>query len=209
MVPAIATGMNFEVFQLDVQTAFLYADIEEDVYVKRAPEYENTNKTGEPQVMRLLKSLYRLPKSPINWWKIMDSFSGEVGFESLKSDTCVCVYPENGSTAILTLCVDELLLLGEDMAVLENIKKLIGRFKMTGMGDVSLVLGKEVTRECEQGNLSISLDSYTKSILETFGMGECTALSTSGGGAELRWGNRRNSCSTKSTSSVSKRLRVR
>ena len=79
--------MNYDVFQLDVQTAFLNADVEEDVYVKTAPGYENTNKTGEQQVMRQLKSLYGLPNSPLNWWKTIDPFLVEIEFEPLKSDT--------------------------------------------------------------------------------------------------------------------------
>ena len=36
MVLAIAAELNLEVSQLDVKTAFLYADIEEEVYFKTA-----------------------------------------------------------------------------------------------------------------------------------------------------------------------------
>ena len=103
---------------------FLTVGVEEDVYVKTAPGYENTNKTGGPRVMRLLKSLYGLPNSPLNWWKAIDPFLIEIGFEPLKSDARVYVYHKNGTTVILTLCVDDLLLLGEDIVVLEIVKKL-------------------------------------------------------------------------------------
>ena len=61
MVLAIAAEMNYEVFQLDVQTAFLNADVEEYVCVKTAPGCENTNKTGEPQVTRCLKASTACP----------------------------------------------------------------------------------------------------------------------------------------------------
>ena len=84
IVLAIAADIDYEVFQIDVQTAFLNANVEEDVYVKTAPGYENTSKTGEPQVMRLL---YVLPNSPLNWWKTIDPFLVEIEFEPLKSDT--------------------------------------------------------------------------------------------------------------------------
>ena len=66
----------------------------------------------------------------------------EIGFESLKSDTCVYVHHKNGTTAIFFLYVDDLHMLGEDIVALEMLKnKLMGRLKMTDMGDVSLVLG--------------------------------------------------------------------
>ena len=58
------------------------------------------------------------------------------------------------------------------MQVIETIKeKLMKTFKMTDMGDVSLVLGMQVTRDRERGTLIITQENYTKSILDRFGMG--------------------------------------
>ena len=72
MVLAIAVEMNWEVVKLDVKTAFLYADVEEDVFVEMAPGYETTNRNGVQLVMKLVKSLYGLAQSPQNWWKTID-----------------------------------------------------------------------------------------------------------------------------------------
>ena len=67
MVLAIAAEMNWEVVQLDVKTAFLYVDIEEDVFVDLAPGYETANRKGVQLVMKLGKSLYGLAHSLQNW----------------------------------------------------------------------------------------------------------------------------------------------
>ena len=40
MMLAIVAEVDYEVLMLDVQTAFLNADVEEEVYVKMAPGYE-------------------------------------------------------------------------------------------------------------------------------------------------------------------------
>ena len=64
MVLAIAAELNLEVRQLDVKTAFLYADIEEEVYVNAAPGFETTNKDGVQLVTKLGESLYGLAQSP-------------------------------------------------------------------------------------------------------------------------------------------------
>ena len=40
MVLATAAEKGWTVWQLDAQTAFLYADVEEEVWVKMAPGYE-------------------------------------------------------------------------------------------------------------------------------------------------------------------------
>ena len=70
--------------------------------------------------------------------------------------------------------------------MIETIKeKVMGKFKMADMGDVSLVLGMQVARDREQGTLAITQENYTKSILDRFGMGSCNPLSTLGFGLEL------------------------
>ena len=38
-------------------------------------------------------------------------------------------------------------------------------FKLKNMGNVSLVLGMQVTRECEKGTLTISQEDYTRPML--------------------------------------------
>ena len=45
MVLAIAAEMDWEVRQLDVKTAFLCADIEEDVFVAEPPGFETQGNT--------------------------------------------------------------------------------------------------------------------------------------------------------------------
>lgn len=60
MVLVIESEISYDGFQLDVLTAFLNAGVEEDVHVKIATGYPNTNKTGEPPVMRLPKNPVRL-----------------------------------------------------------------------------------------------------------------------------------------------------
>ena len=59
------------------------------------------------------------------------------------------------------------------------------QFKTTDMGDVSLVLGMQVTRDRQRKTLTISQENYTKSILERFGMADCKLSSTPGFGSEL------------------------
>ena len=123
MVLAIAAELNLEVRQLDVKTAFLYADIEEEVYVKTALGFETTNKDGVQLVMKLGKSLYGLAQSPRSWWKTIDPKLIEIRFVPLKSDSCVYIYNHNNTVVIITLYVDDLLVIGSNVRVIETIKK--------------------------------------------------------------------------------------
>lgn len=56
---------------------------------------------------------------------------------------------------------------------------------MIDVGVVSLVLGMEVTGDCDRGTVTVSQKLYTKSILERFGMDTCNPLSTTWFGSEL------------------------
>ena len=63
--------------------------------------------------------------------------------------------------------------------------KLQKHFKMTDMGEASLVLGMEIKKDREAGTLTISQEAYCKSILERFGMSDCKPASTPGYGSEI------------------------
>ena len=166
MVLAIAAEYNLEYWQLDYNTAFLKADVTEEVDVKMAPGCEQFDENGVPLITSLLKSLYGLRQSPINWWNTIDQHLVEIGFKCLKSDLCVYTYSECGAIYILTLYVDYVFLLGKYVLVLRHIKqKLMSRFSMTDMGDVSLVPGMGVIRDCEKGTVTITQEIYTKSLL--------------------------------------------
>lgn len=60
---AVATKLNLPVSQMDVTGAFLYGDIEEDVYLKLP---EGAYNDGE-NIVKLNKYLYGHKKSPKYW----------------------------------------------------------------------------------------------------------------------------------------------
>ena len=70
------------------------------------------------------------------------------------------IYNHDG-VIIVTLYVDDLLVVGGDIQLIEKIwSKLMEKFKMTDMGDVSLVLGMQTTRDREKKTLTISQEEY-------------------------------------------------
>ncbi|GJW79123.1 ribonuclease H-like domain-containing protein [Tanacetum coccineum] len=55
---------NWSLFQLDVNNAFPYADLHEDVYMDSLPRYYDSSET---KVYKLVKSLYGLKQAPRQW----------------------------------------------------------------------------------------------------------------------------------------------
>ena len=59
---SLAARLNFEVEKLDVKTAFLHGDLEEEIYMQQPEGFEVKGK--ENLVCKLKKSLYGLKKAP-------------------------------------------------------------------------------------------------------------------------------------------------
>lgn len=159
MVPAIAAEQNWEVLELDVQTEFLIADIEGNVYVVEPPGFEFTG--GPSQAMKLLKKPYGLPDSTTKWWNTIDLYLVEIILESLKSDTFAYAYTAKKRVlATFTLYADDLLLLRGDGELRETLtNKLMSRFKMNDIRNAPLALGMKVARDRERGTLAISQEN--------------------------------------------------
>ena len=58
MIMAIAAEKNLEMISLDVKTAFLYGDLDEEIYMHQPEGFILPGREGE--VCRLIKSIYGL-----------------------------------------------------------------------------------------------------------------------------------------------------
>ena len=108
-----------------------------------------------------------------------------IGFRPTKSDPCVYTHGSGVTLVILTLYIDDILITGKDATLVEQKKELKERFEMTDMGEVSRILGMEVTRDYDEGTFAITQTAYVDNILERFGMQNANAAHTPGYGPEL------------------------
>ena len=132
MMLAIAAELNYKIHIVDVLTTLLNADVEEEYFVKMPSEYERSNKTGVPLVMKLRKCLYGLRQSPKDWFGTINQCLGGTRFHPLKSYPCVYIYEDKVGFVILTLYLDDLLLLGASKLLLNKLEKqLMDQFEMT------------------------------------------------------------------------------
>lgn len=63
--------------------------------------------------------------------------------------------------------------------------KLMERFAMAYMGEISLMFGMQISRNRKEATLTISHAHYLESLLEGHGMAECSSLYITGQGPEL------------------------
>jgi ATP-binding cassette subfamily B (MDR/TAP) protein 1 len=82
VVLGIAATMNLEIEQLDVKTAFLHGDLEEEIYIEQLEGFIVEDK--EHQLCRLKKSLYGLKQAPRQWYKKFESFMTKLGYRKVQ-----------------------------------------------------------------------------------------------------------------------------
>ena len=84
---ALVAQFDLELAQLDVKTAFLHGDLEEEIYMSQPDGFRVAG--NEKLVCRLKKSLYGLKQSPRKWYKCFDSFMLEQDYTRSQFDHCV------------------------------------------------------------------------------------------------------------------------
>jgi hypothetical protein len=66
--------------QLDVVTAFMEANIDEEIYMRQPEGFRRTDSKGTELVCLLQKALYGLKQAPMNWNKTIIAWLEEYGF---------------------------------------------------------------------------------------------------------------------------------
>lgn len=134
VVLSLAASLNDEVEQLDVKTAFLHGDLEEEIYMEQPEGFVVKGK--EDMVCKWKKSLYGLKQAPRQWSKKFDSFMIDHGYARTTSDHCVYVkkFGEN-DFLILLLYVDDMLIVGHDAKKIASLKDELSKsFAMKDLG---------------------------------------------------------------------------
>ena len=153
---SIAARMNLEVEQLDVKTAFLHGDLEEEIYMQQPEEFVKRGK--EHLVCRLKKTLCGLKQAPRQWYRKFDSFMTDQGYHKTQANHCVFVKKfEGGDFLILLLYVDDMLIVGRDQAKIQILKKALNRtLTMKDLGPARQILGMHIIRDRPKKQLWLS-----------------------------------------------------
>ncbi|GKC37955.1 transposable element [Tanacetum coccineum] len=131
---------------MDVKTAFLHGDLEEEIYMVQPEGFKVAGK--EHEVCNLHKSLYGLKQSPRQWDKRFDKFLIESKYTRSKYDHRVYLKKlQDGSFVYLLLYVDDMLITSQSLDKIEKLKTLLkSKFEMKDLGEAKMILGMEIIR---------------------------------------------------------------
>uniref|UniRef100_A0A2N9GRZ0 CCHC-type domain-containing protein n=1 Tax=Fagus sylvatica TaxID=28930 RepID=A0A2N9GRZ0_FAGSY len=177
-VLALVADQDLELEQLDVKTAFLHGNLEEEIFMEQPEGFKQPG--TENLVCRLKKSLYGLKQSPRQWYKRFDSYMIQIGYTRCEYDCCVYVrILEDGSYIFLLLYVDDMLIAAKSMCEVNRLKSLLHKeFEMKDLGAAKKILGMEIRRDREARKLWLSQKNYIRKVLEKFSMLDAKPVST-------------------------------
>eukprot|EP00795_Rhopilema_esculentum_P014459 gene14460-biopygen4243 len=149
-VLAIANQLDLELHQMDVQTAFLNGELEEEIYMLQPEGYKEKGK--ENFVCKLNKSIYGLKQASRCWFKTMDAYMKNNDYEQCQADSCLYVKRVGAEFIIIALYVDDMLLACSSKQLLQNEKEALQkRFCMKDLGEARYCLGIQIERTLDWG----------------------------------------------------------
>ncbi|KAK5773310.1 hypothetical protein PVK06_049616 [Gossypium arboreum] len=171
---ALVAQYDLELVQLDVKTAFLHGDLEEEIYMTQPDGFKVAGK--ENWVCKLTKSLYELKQSPRQWYKRFDQFMKGQRYTRSKFDHCVYFQKlQEGTFIYLLLYVDDMLIASKSKIEIERLKTQLNlEFEIKDLGEAKKIFGMEIWRDRAHDRVSLSQKQYLKKVLQQFGMNEQT-----------------------------------
>ncbi|KAL4366702.1 hypothetical protein GQ457_05G014270 [Hibiscus cannabinus] len=173
IVLALVAQFDLELQQMDVKTAFLNGDLEEEVYMKQPEVFSSSD--GENLVCKLKKSIYGLKQASRRWYLKFHEVISSFGFVENIMDQCIYQKVSGSKICFLILYVDDILLATNDRGMLHEVKQFLSKnFDMKDMGDASYVIGIKIHRDRHKGVLGLSQETYINKVLERFRMKDCS-----------------------------------
>ena len=119
LIIGLATSLNWAMEQADIDTAFLWSDIEEDIYMQQ-PE-GHVDPIHPDYVCKLLKSLYGLKQAAHLWNQLMSKTLRAAGYQQLLTETsCFVKTDQQGTTTVIGVHVDDLLIAARTDALIRQ-----------------------------------------------------------------------------------------
>ena len=135
---------------MDVKTAFLNGDLDEEIYMQQPDGFVVNGQ--ERKVCKLLKSLYGLKQAPKQQHDKFNTTLTSAGFVVNEADKCVYYRHGGGKGVILCMYVDDILIFGTHLKVIEEVKAFLSHnFEMKDLGVVDVILNIKLLRDNEGG----------------------------------------------------------
>ena len=171
VVLSLVAAHDLEMSQLDVKTAFLYGELDEEIYLQQPEGYVVAGKEGS--VCRLHKCIYGLKQASRVWNRHFDYFIRKFGLRPSPADPCLYLRQEKGEFVILIIWVDDGLVCSDNENLISDIIEYLRKYFEMRCTAADLFVGLSIHRDRLAKTLFLSQPAYIKKILKRFNMLDC------------------------------------
>ncbi|GJY48685.1 putative ribonuclease H-like domain-containing protein [Tanacetum coccineum] len=159
---AFASYMGFMVYQMDVKSAFLYGEIDEEVYVTQPKGFEDP--FYPKHVYRVVKALYGLHQAPRAWYARLSTFLLKHNYRRGTIDKTLFIKKNSRDIILVQVYVDDIIFGSTNQTWCDEFEVLMkGEFEMSAMGELTFFLGLQVKQQPD--GIFISQDKYVQDML--------------------------------------------
>lgn len=178
---SLVASEDLELRQLDVKTAFLNGELEEDIYMKQPPGYESG---GHDMVCHLQRALYGLRQAPRAWYSKLKEVLEGMGFQASETDPGLFILHTQSVYTYMLVYVDDLLVAAKTSAAVECVvSTIMSAFDIRDLGAPSTFIGIEIIRDRASRTLKIYQKKMASELVSKYGLldgkTKSTPLSTS------------------------------
>ena len=123
IIMALVAHYDLELHQMDVKTAFLNGNLNEEVYMDQPMGFIEKGK--EHIVCKLKRSIYGLKQASRQWYLKFNDAIVSFGFKENTIDWCIYLKVNGSKFIFLILYVDDILLATNDLSLLYEMKRFL------------------------------------------------------------------------------------
>lgn len=173
---SIAASLDLEIDQVDVVGAYLNSELEEDIYMRQPPGFDDNS----GRVARLLKALYGLKQAGRAWnTKLNHILVFVLNFTRLHADFCVYVRRSGNALIIIVIHVDDMAICASNRTIMDALKKdLSQHLTITDLGPIRFFLGLHIERNRSARTILLHQSKYISTIVDRFNLSNAHPVST-------------------------------
>ncbi|KAL4282316.1 hypothetical protein GQ457_03G017520 [Hibiscus cannabinus] len=163
----VAAFHDYEIWQMDVKTAFLNEKLEKDMYMTQPKGFVTLENAGK--VCKLQRSIDGLKQASRSWNLRFNDAIKEFGFIRNEDEHCVYKKFSGSIVSFLILYVDDILIIRNDVPTLQSIKTWLSScFSMKDLGEAAYILGVKIYRDRSRRLLGLSQSTCIDKVLKRF-----------------------------------------